>query len=158
MSEQTLPALLNAIRDDLKDMPGIRRLYDEVPDALNEYPALVVASLGFRSWLGSHSAENGNWVIHSEHDIRIEVHMPRKNLPQAHEKMTEFAEEVRDQVYIGFGTDKYAGTMVTTGNPKTTSGSSSSFECDIGPSRWGSDDTYAVLANFQVTTQREIAV
>lgn len=158
MSDQTLPAMLDAIREDLLALSDIRRVYESVPESLNELPAVIVASMGGRSWLPSQQMENGSFPLNTEHDIRIEIHIPRKNLPDDHAAMARIADDATLLVYAGFATDRYSGTMVTTGNPQTSNGASSPWDYTIGPSEWAGQKTYAMLADFRVTTQREIAV
>lgn len=145
----SLQNLLKEIRDDLRALPSVKRVYDDVPESVNEFPAVIVAALGGRCWLASHDS-----TIHCEHDIRVEIHTPRKGLEIDAETMTGVAEDVSYALYDGFITDRYSGTMVTTGNPRTGQNATNSLEYQIGTSMWGDRQTYAMTCDFKVTTER----
>lgn len=151
----SLPDLLNEIRDDLRALPSVKRVYEGVPDAINEFPAVIVAAMGARCWLSSHG-RNGIAPLHCQHDIRVEIHIPRKDLEQDAATMTAIAEDASITLYAGFATDRYNGTMVTTGNPQTSNNATAPLTYTIGPSQWAGQQTYAMLADFAVTTSREV--
>lgn len=141
----SIVALLDEIRDDLKAMPGINRVYDSVPEALNEFPALLVACMGGNTWLETHSGTIG-WA----HSIRVEIHIPRKNLPTDAAMMTALAGEIVPRLYQGFVTDRYNGTLVTPGGMST--GAAPALDYSIGPSEWSDQPTYAFMCDFTVTS------
>jgi hypothetical protein len=147
---QTLPNLLMEIRDDLRTLPSIKRLHEDVPESLNEFPAVVVVALGGRCWLATHDGD-----LMCEHDIRVEVHIARKNLAENAARMTAVADDVTLWLYNGFVRDRYNLTMVTTGSPQTGNNATSPLEYSIEPSMWGAQQTYAMLCDFKIATVRE---
>jgi hypothetical protein len=155
---QPLDALLAAIREDLKTVPEVQRVYDAVPESINEFPAIIVAAMGGRCWLASHGRSNGLAPLMCEHDIRVEVHIPRKNLAQDAATMTALADAVSLHLYSAFARDRYDGTMVVTGDPRANSSSNAfgTLDYTVGPSSWASQDTYAMLCDFKMSTEREV--
>jgi len=151
----SLATLLDEIREDVRTVPGIRRVYDTVPDSVNEMPAIVVAAMGGRCWLASHGRADGTTPLQCEHDLRLEVHIPRKDLPADAATMTAIAPEVARHLYSGFVRDRFNGTMVTTGDPRTTA-TRGMLDYTIGPSQWAGQETYAMLCDFRVTTEEEV--
>lgn len=153
----SLVNLLDEIREDLKTLPGILRVYGGVPDALNEFPAVIVASMGGRCRLASHGSP-GAAPLHCTHDIRVEIHVPRKDLEGDAAKMTAIAEDAVIWIYSGFVKDRYNGTMVVTGDPGTASNANATAPLDytVGPSEWGGQQTYAMMCDFRVTTTQEV--
>lgn len=153
---QNIADLLTEIRDDLRTVPEVKRVYDGVPESINEPPAIVVAAMGGRCWLASHGRENGLAPMMCQHDIRVEVHIPRKNLPEDAAAMTRIADAVSLWLYSGFTRDRYNGTLVTTGDPRSTAGGQGTMDYTIGASTWGDQQTYAMLCDFRVITEREV--
>lgn len=153
----SLVNLLDEIREDLRTLPSVTRVYDNVPDMLSEWPAVVVAAMGARCWLETHGHSEGGAPVMCQHAIRVEIHVPRKDLPQQAQAMTAVAMEATTCLYNGFVTDKYDGTMVVTGNPQTANNATPDLEYSIGPSQWNGQDTYAWMCDFQVTTEQEVA-
>lgn len=152
---QKLVDLLTEIRDDLRTVPVVRRVYDAVPESISEFPAIIVASMGGRCWLASHGRSDGAAPLQCQHDIRVEVHIPRKHLENDAYTMTAIADDVTQHLYSGFARDRYNGTMVTTGDPRST-GAAGTLDYTVGPSQWAGQQTYAMLCDFRVTTEREV--
>lgn len=151
---QNIADLLNEIRDDLGTVPEVRRVYEDVPDSINEFPAIIVASMGGRCWVGSHGRGAGTSPLMCQHEVRVEVHVPRKNLATDADTMTRLADAVTQHLYSGFVRDRYNGTMVTTGDPRSTN-ATGTLDYTVGPSQWAGQQTYAMLCDFRVTTERE---
>ncbi len=153
----SLADLLTEIRDDLRTMPSVRRVYDSVPESINELPAVIVAAMGGRCWMATHGHENGVTPLFCQHSIRVEVHIPRKDLPADAETMTGIADEAVIWLYSGFVRDRYNGTLLTTGNPQTASGAAvAPLTYTVGPSMWGGSQTYAMVCDFTVTTEQYV--
>ncbi len=150
---QDLASLLDEIRVAMLELPGMPRVYPDVPESINEWPAVVVASTGLRSWLTSH-----DHTTMTEHDIRVEVHVPRKDLPIDHLQMAVLADEAAYALYRGFVTDQFGGTMVTTsaGGQASSDGVGAPLDGSIGSSSWNEQLTYAFMCNFKVVTERKI--
>lgn len=153
---QNLVDLLTEIRDDLRTVPVVRRVYDDVPESISEFPAIIVASMGGRCWVASHGRADGTTPLQCQHDIRVEVHIPRKHLENDAYTMTAIADEVTAHLYGGFARDRYNGTMVTTGDPRGNTRAEGAIDYTIGPSQWASQQTYAMLCDFRVVTEREV--
>lgn len=147
----SLENLLTEIRTDLRQLESIRRVYADVPGSISDFPAVIVAALGGRCWLASHDS-----TLHCEHDIRVEVHVPRKDLARDALEVTGIAEEVCAALYGGFVSDRFNGTMITTGNPRTSQNATSSLEYRLGASEWGGKQTYAMTCDFRVATELEV--
>lgn len=148
----SLMQLLDEIRDDLRTLPSVRRVYEGVPDSVSEWPAIIVAATSGNMRLLSHDS-NVSWT----HQVRVEVHYPRKNLKDAVDRITAIAAEVAPRLYEGFVTDQYNGTMIVTGDPDTANNATSPLTYELGPSEWDSTETYAMVCDFRVTTIQEIA-
>lgn len=148
----SLTSLLDEIRADLKTLPSVRRVYDGVPDSVNEWPAIIVAAMNGRLSLLTHDS-NVKWT----HEVRVEVHVPRKDLEAAVDKITAIAGELPARLYEGFVTDKYNGTIIVTGDPATANNATSPLTYELGPSEWAGQQTYAMVCDFRVTTVQEIA-
>ncbi|HWV23257.1 MAG TPA: hypothetical protein VNZ58_03630 [Thermomicrobiales bacterium] len=155
---QHIVDLLTEVRNDLWSLPSMPRVYPSVPESINEFPAVVVTELGGRTWLSSHGRSSGVSPLMTEHDIRVEVHIPRKDLVQESASMTIIAHDVVLWLYAGFISDRYDATMVTTGNPRTANNATAPIDYTIGPSTWGGKQTYAMFCDFRVTTEEEVIV
>lgn len=153
----SLENLLAEIRDDLRDMPMMLRIQPGVPESLNEFPAVIVAAMRGRCWLASHGRATGESPLQCEHDIRVEIHVPRKHLETDAATMTAIADAATIFLYSGFVRDRYNSTMVVTGNPRTANNATSPIDYTIGPSNWAGQQTYAFLCDFKVTTEQEVA-
>lgn len=151
----SLETLLDEIRADVASIDAVKRVYADVPASINEFPAIVVAALGGRCWLASHGNEAGVAPMQCEHDIRVEVHIPRKDLPQDAQTMTAIAPQVALHLYSGFVRDRFNGTMVTTGDPRG-SNAIGMLDYTVGPSQWAGQETYAMFCDFRVTTSEEV--
>lgn len=151
----SLATLLAEIRADLQDIPAVRRVYEEVPDSVNETPAIIVASLGARCWLASHGRADGATPMQCEHQIRVEVHLPRKDLAWATSRLDVIAPIVALRLYSGFVRDRFNGTMITAGDPRGTN-AQGMLDYQIAPSQWAGLDSYAMVCDFRVTTEEEV--
>lgn len=151
----SLATLLDEIRADLLGIPEVRRVYESVPDSVNETPAIIVASLGADCHLASHGSADGTTPMHCQHQIRVEVHVPRKDLSLATSWINAIAPAVALRLYSGFVRDKFNGTMITTGDPRTTN-PQGMLNYTNGPSQWAGADTYAMVCDFRVTTEEEV--
>lgn len=151
----SLAALLDEIRADLQDIPEVRRVYEDVPDSVNETPAIIVASLGADCHLASHGKADGTTPLHCQHQIRVEVHVPRKNLSKATSDLNAIAPAVALRLYSGFVRDKFNGTMLFTGDARR-SNALGVLNYQIGPSEWAGMQTYAMVCDFRVTTEEEV--
>lgn len=146
----SLANLLDEIRADLRSLPALTRVYEGVPDSINEFPAVIVASMGGRCWLASHDS-----TIQCEHEIRVEVHVQMKDLARGAAEISGIASDISHRLYHGFVTDRYNGTMITTGNPQAANGATAPIDYTIGPAEWASQQTYAMLCDFRVVTQQK---
>ncbi len=153
---QTIDVLLDEIRDDLRTVPEVRRVYDDMPEAINEYPAIIVGALAWQCWLASHGRTDGTTPLHCEYELRIEVHIPLKNLEADTAKMTRLADAVTLRLYSGFTRDRYAGTMITTAAPRTGGASTPTLTAQVGPSRWAGDETLAAMIDFRAIIEKEL--
>lgn len=152
----TIADLLTEIRADLRTVPEVQRVYDAVPESINEFPAIIVATMGGRCWLASHGRESGASPLMCQHDVRVEVHIPRKNLEDDATTMTRLADAVSLYLYSGFVRDRYNGTLVTTGDPRGVAGGQGTMDYTVGASRWAGQETYAMLCDFRVVTEQEV--
>jgi hypothetical protein len=152
---QTLANLCDEIREALSTLPEIERLYSEVPNAINEWPALVVVPLAGASWLGSHGHDTAA-PLHSQCGIRIEVHLPSKDLPTAYRSLAAIASTLPVWLYSAFVRDRFDGAMVTTGDPRTANNATAPVRWEITPAAWNSTETIALLLDFDVTTEQEV--
>lgn len=153
---QPLNELLDEIRSDLVDLPFMKRIYDSVPEQVNELPGVVVAAMGGRCWLASHGDESASTLM-CEHDIRVEIHIARKDLPTDTIALTAIAHETVGLLYSGFVTDRFNGTLVTTGGGQHGNNVSAPIDYSIGPSTWGGTETRAFACDFRVATIQEVA-
>lgn len=153
---QSLDNLCDELREALATLPVIQRTYDEVPNAINEWPALVVIPLGGACWLASHGRSDDVSPLQCLHQLRIEVHVPGKDLPDAWSRLAAVASVLPIWLYGAFVHDQFDGTMVTTGDPRTANNATAPVQWEITPATWNSTETIALLADFSVTTEQEV--
>lgn len=156
MSDQRLDSLISEMRADFLTLPAVQRAYQEVPDAINQLPAVIVAAMAGTCWPETHMSENGSQALMCLHAIRIEIHVSRKDLARASADLTAIADDATTWLWHGFVTDRFNGTMITPGDPRTANNATAPFDYSIGPSEWAGLQTYAWVCDFAVTTQREI--
>ena len=154
----TLQECIDAIRDDLRTLPGLRPLLDEVPDSVNVYPAIVVYPIGMNWKLGSHSGDRGKPMRLGLYTIGIELIVARKDLPRDVDKLMEFCEVLPDFLFAGFSRDKYGDTVLQLGNPALAQNATWPIRIAMVPSSWGDDTTLSWRCEFDVSTNREINV
>ena len=152
---QTIEALLDEIRADLRTVPEVKRVYDDMPESINEWPAVVVGALAWQCWLGSHANANGVATLQCEYEIRIELHVPLKNLDEDTAKMTRVADALTLWLYSGFTQDRFNGTMLTTAAPRTGGASTPTLTAQVGPSSWDSQETLAAMLDFRAIIEKE---
>lgn len=153
---QSIDSLCEAIRNDLVSLPEVQRIYDEVPNAISELPAVVVVPLAFSCHLASHGRESGASPLQCVHTVQIEVHVPRKDLPNGWALLGRVGSVLPIWLYSGFVVDRFDGTMITTGDPRTANNATAPVQGQIGPSEWAGMETLALVADFQVTTEQEV--
>ena len=78
--------------------------------------------------------------------MRVEIHVPRKNLGDASLGMTLLVEEAITLIYSGFVRDRYQDTMVTTGDPRGANNASAPLDYATMVVRRGGTQTYAFIA------------
>jgi hypothetical protein len=154
----TLQECITAIRQDLRTLPGLRPLLDEVPDAVNAYPAIVVYPIGMNWKLGSHSGDRGKGMRMGMYTIGIELIVARKDLARDVALLMEFCESLPDHLFAGFSRDKYGDTVLQLGNPSLAQNATWPIRIAMVPSSWGDDTTLAWRCEFDVATNREINV
>lgn len=157
-STQHLERLLGEIRLSLQTVPALKRVYTDVPDALNMYPSIVVYPAGFACYLGSHSGEGGNPMFWTVHTIRIELHIPRKDLSRDIALAVAFQQHLPAKLYSAFERNEFGGTMVLPGNPQLAQNSVAAIRGSLLDLGWGSDANIGWRLEFDVTTESEIFV
>lgn len=155
MTQQSLDNLVREIREDLRTLPATQRLYEEVPESLNEFPAVVVSATSGTCWIETHDTGRGTATLMCLHAIRIEIHVPRKDLPREMELMTSLANDAMVWLYSGFRRDQFGGTMIVPGDPRTANNATAPFDYSIGPAEWAGQQTTAWMCDFAVTTVQE---
>ena len=145
---QDLQSLLDEIRSDLTQMPTMLRVYESVPDALNDWPACVVAGMSCDVRLVTHDS-----TMASTWTIRVDIHVPRKDLPVQAVEMTYLAHEANKTLMRGFVTDRFNGTLITTGTFDANNNATPPIAGVVGPSSWNGQQTYAYMCDFRVSIE-----
>jgi hypothetical protein len=107
-----------------QDIAALKFAPDYAPGDLNTFPALVVY------------ADSGAWSKESDwkqglHTIIVEVHFPRKNLPDDLKKVMPYIDSVPEALF---------GNVTLNGRVSTIS----EISYDVGPLGYGSQDTIGV--------------
>lgn len=158
MSRQALGALLKEIRDDLATLPKLAAAHHDVPDALNQYPALVVYPMAGHVRMGSHANHNGKPMYWAMHTIAIELHISRKDLPRDMELAEWFCDDLWEYLLAGFKRDTFSGTMVVPGDPRMAQNSTPPIRYQMTSLQWGSDQNLGWRLEFDVTCESELEV
>lgn len=154
----TMDRVIRELRDDLRTLPEIRPLLDEVPDSLNAFPALVVYPIGMSWKLGSHSGDRGKPMRLGLFTIGIELIVARKDLPRDVAVLMEFCDVLPDYLFAGFKRDAYGGSAVTLGNPSLAQNATWPMRIAMVPSSWGDGDTLAWRIELDISVNEEINV
>lgn len=158
MSAQTLDATIHEIRADLSLLPHLRKMHWDVPDSLNEFPAMVIYP-GNGFWrLGTHAGDTNKPMRWAMHTIRIELHVARKDLARDSGKIMWFCDTLPDYLFAGFKRDTFSGTMVTMGDPRTANNATAPIRYQLLESGWGDTQTLIWRLEFDVSTELEINV
>lgn len=153
---QTLAQLCTEIRADLLTLPEVRT-YQDVPDAVNDWPAVIVLPQRGNNYLASHGRENGSSPLAGVADIQVEVHTQRaRGLDEAFAFLTSMADVLPLRLYEGFDRDRFNGTMITGGDPRLSNNATPPISWEIGPSEWDSTETISLVLVFQVTSEQEV--
>lgn len=153
---QSLTQLCTEIRADLLTVPEVRT-YQEVPDSVNEWPAIIILPQRGNHYLASHGREDESSPLAGVVDIQIEMHTPRaRGLDEGFAFMTRMADTVPLRLYEGFKSDRFNGKMITGGNPQLSNNATPPIAWEIGPSEWDSTETLALVLIFQVTFEQEV--
>lgn len=153
---QTLAQLCTEIRTDLLTLPEVRT-YRDVPDSVNDWPAVIVLPQRGDNFLASHGRENGASPLAGVANIQVEVHIQRaRGLDVAFGFLTSMADILPLRLYEGFARDRFSGTMITGGNPRLSNNATPPIAWEIGPSEWDSTETIALILVFQVTSEQEV--
>ena len=158
MTPPTLATVLEEIRLDLNTMPELRRCYFEVPDAVNERPAIVVVPSTGRWRFGPHSSDQGYTERFGIHRIAVVLLVPRQDLAKDFDLCVAFTDKVGDWLWAGFERDAYGGSTVMLGDPDLVNNATAPMEYTIGGSVWGSDQDLALTYEFDVTILTETRV
>ena len=153
---QELGRLLQEVRAALVTIPGLRRVHWDVPDAIGPYPCIVVYPSGFTCYLASHAGEGGNPMYWTLHTIRIELHLPHKDLGRDMETVIAFQHDIPQRLYVAFEQDEFGGTMILPGHPELANNSTANIRGSLIELGWGSDATIGYRIEFEVTTESEI--
>lgn len=151
----TLLDTIRAIREDLATIPG-SRMHFNVPDSINESPALVVYPSSGAWRLGSHSGERGVPMRMAKHTIQIVLFVARKDLERDFDQLMWFCDVLPDRLFAGFKADKYGDTVLALGDPKTANNATEPIRYVLGPEQWASDDFIVWGMELDVTTNQEI--
>lgn len=164
MADSDLTNVLQAVRNDLMTMPAYQvlseyvapRVLEYVPDSAYEWPVVFVAPSAGSCHLSSHANERGNSAMMCMHRINIEIHIPHTNTPTDAQQMTWLADGLLPWLYGGFARDRFEGTIVTPGNPRTSNNAADPLTYQIGESALGDTVTLAWVGTFEVVTEQEL--
>lgn len=151
-----LDECIQAIRDDLRTLPGIRPLLDDVPDSVSAFPAIVVYPISMNWKLGSHSGERGKPMRIGLYTIGIELIIARKDLSRDVALLMEFCDTLPDRLFVGFKRDAYGDNVLQLGNPSLAQNATWPIRIAMTPSSWGDGDTLSWRIEFDVSSNREI--
>lgn len=89
-------ALKDAISDiigEIREISDIRKVPDEPPENNNQFPFVVVFP-----GLGNYNSGPPG-VVTGLHNIRIELHVMRRDLPRDYEKVMDIFDQIPDKLY-----------------------------------------------------------
>lgn len=137
----TLETVISEIAEDLQDIEGLRGAPSEPPEQINVFPFVVIYVRGGVWQIGAPG------VIRGLHDIVVELHVARRDLPRDVRAAMSYAESV-PQILLGALSakgDRFNGSISTFGRLSYT----------FGPMQWGGVDTVGfrwVLENVKTET------
>ena len=158
VSVGTMDRVIRELRDDLRTLPEIRPLLDEVPDSLHAFPALVVYPISMSWKLGSHSGDRGKPMRVGLHSIGVELVVARKDLSRDVGYLMSFCDTLPDFIFAGFKRDAYGGTAVTLGNPSLAQNATWPVRMAMVPSSWSDQDTLSWRIELDISVNEEINV
>jgi len=89
-------ALKDAIQDiilELREISDLRKVPDEPPEQSNQFPFVTV----FPEYGNYHTGPPG--LVTGIHDIRMELHVVRRDLPRDYEKVINLIDEIPEKLY-----------------------------------------------------------
>lgn len=158
MTQPTLANVLEAIRQDLSTLPELARCYFEVPDAVNQRPAVLVVPSTGRWRYGPHASAQGYTERFGIHRLGVVLLIARKDLARDFDVLIPFVDRVGDHLWRGFERDAYGETAVLLGDPEMANNATAPMEYTIGSSPWGSDLDLSLTYEFDVTILTETRV
>lgn len=158
MSQPTLTNVLEEIRRDLSTMPELARCFFDIPDAINQRPAVVVVPGTGRWRYGPHSSDLGYTERFGIHRLAVVLLIARKDLARDFDVLIPFVDRVGDHLWAGFERDAYGGSSVLLGDPDMANNATAPMEYTIGSSPWGSDLDLALTYEFDVSILKETLV
>lgn len=154
----TMETIINAIRDDLRTLPGLRPIIDGVPDSVHAFPAIVVYPVGMNWRLGSHSGDRGKPMRIGMFTVGIELLVARKDLLRDVETLMAFCDLLPDFLFAGFKADRYGGAAVVLGDPALGQNTTWPIRIVMANGSWADSDTLAWRVELDVSVNEEIDV
>jgi len=131
---------LAEIIDELQTMSGIRRVPDEPPENIDQFPFAIVYPLTGVYTVGPSTLMKGL------HSINIELHVARKDLPRDYSTVIDLIDEIPYQINK-LRKDGKLTAMSTFGD----------FTFTFGPLSWANVETLGVTYTLtEVKVEREI--
>ena len=92
MTQVEPDALIEAVQAVVRNVPGIRKVPESIPDQLAAWPAAVI----YYQTGGYETGDHG--ISDAAHNIAVDVMMPRKDLASAMRVLTPFIKSVPAQL------------------------------------------------------------
>lgn len=157
MSAPTIDQLITAVRADLLSVPGVRRVYDELPQALNgQFPALLVFTIEGSSRFGSHSGERGRAMRWTVATLVVQVHVSAKSVTNAEATLTPLIDPVVDYLFAGQHRDAWQELGVTLGDPRMANNATAPVNYSIAGGEYGGEQTVALEVQATISLNQEI--
>ncbi len=149
--------VLQSVRTTLGQMPVGARVYADVPDSINEFPAIIVWAGDRIARLGSSSGARGKPMLWLNLDVMIDLHVARKDLPHDLDTAYRVADLMPNVLLTKFSQDRFDGTVVNLTDPRVTGHTSANpYEARFTSFQWGNQITIGYQSVLSVAIEEEL--
>ena len=149
--------VLQSVRTTLGQMPVGVRVYSDVPDQINEYPAIVVWAGDRMARLGSSSGARGKPMLWLALDVMIDLHVARKDLPHDLDTAYRVADLMPNTLLTKFSRDRFDGTVVNLTDPRVIGHTAANpYEARFTRFEWGNQITIGYQSKLSVAIEEEL--
>lgn len=156
MTQPGITAFLADVRAELASLPGLRRAYETVPDAVNEQPSIVVYARAGDWRLDTHGKREGVYTFLGVHTVVIELYLPRKDLEREMALVEFFLDMLPVHLFRAFRDDRFTQTLLNVGNPETANNATAPIRYRVVGESYAGQQHLNLELEFDVAIQQEV--